>query len=428
MPPSSATLSAAASVSERFPDSVECRASWVVAAIVLFILSLTYGAFLIVAVGLKPITEALGADRSVLALAGSLVWLGMGLGGIPMGWLADRVGMRAMVVFGAVMTAIGLAVSASGGVWALLLGHGVLIGFLGNGAVYPPLVVYVSRWFDRRRGTAVALISSGQYVAGVLWPAAFERGLALVGWRLTMVLFGLLIVVAVVPAAFFLHPPPQPLAARGMPHVRSLHRAVLGLPPNLVQALLCAAGFLCCIPMAIPAAHLVAYCSDLGIPGVEGAAMLSVLLGAAFVSRQFWGWLADRTGGLNTVFLASACQGLAIAAYLLTRNEVGLFVVSAAFGLGFSGIVPAYVLAIRELFPSSQASWRVPTFLLTAMSGMAFGGWLGGALYDYFGFYAPAFAAGALFNLANLLVIGFLLMRQRPERRQGDVSQFLEAD
>ena len=428
MPLSSVTLSAAARGAERFPNSIESRASWVVAGIVLFILSLTYGAFLIVAVGLKPITAALGADRSVPALAGSLVWLGMGLGGIPMGWLADRLGMRAMVIFGAVMTAIGLAVSASGSIWALLLGHGVLIGFLGNGAVYPPLIVYVSRWFDRRRGTAVALISSGQYIAGVLWPAVFERGLALFGWQLTMVLFGLLIVGAVVPAAFFLHPPPQPLPARGMTRGRSLHRAVLGLQPNLVQALLCAAGFLCCIPMAIPAAHLVAYCSDLGIPGVEGAAMLSVLLGAAFLSRQFWGWLADRTGGLNTIFAASACQGLAIAAYLSTRNEVGLFVVSAAFGLGFSGIVPAYVLAIRELFPSSQASWRLPTFLLCGMSGMAFGGWLGGALYDYFGFYAPAFAAGALFNLLNLLVIAFLVMRQRPQAGRSDLPQVSEAN
>jgi MFS family permease len=145
--------------------------------------------------------------------------------------------------------------------------------------------------------------------------------------------------------------------------------------------------------------------------------MLSVLLGAAFVSRQLWGWLTDQIGGLRAATLASACQAMAIAAFLTTQNEIGLFTVSAAFGLGFSGIVPAYVVAIRELFPSREASWRVPAFFLFGMAGMAFGSWFAGALYDHFGFYAPAFAAGAGFNLLNLLVLGFLLLRSAREAR-----------
>ena len=198
-----------------------------------------------------------------------------------------------------------------------------------------------------------------------------------------------------------------------------MHRGgrALGLPASLVQTLLSVAGFLCCVPMAMPAAHLVAFCTDLGIPAAHGAAMLSVLLGSAFISRLFWGWLADRIGGLGTLLAGSACQALAIAAFTATQDEVGLFAVSAAYGLGFSGIVPAYVLAIRELFPSAEASWRIPTVLFISMSGMAFGGWFAGALYDHFGFYAPAFAAGTLFNLANLVVVGFLVARQAREPR-----------
>ena len=145
--------------------------------------------------------------------------------------------------------------------------------------------------------------------------------------------------------------------------------------------------------------------------------MLSVLLGCAFVSRMFWGWVADCVGGLGAVLAASACQAVAIAAFVVTQDEVGLFAVSAAYGLGFSGIIPAYVVAIRDLFPSTEASWRVPILLFTGMSGMAFGGWFAGALYDHFGFYAPAFAAGALFNLANLSVIGFLIVRQARQSR-----------
>jgi MFS family permease len=402
----------------RFPDSIESRSSWVAATITTAILAISYGAPLLVVVGLKPITASLGTERSVVALAGALVWVGTGMGGIVMGWVADRIGVRSTVVFGAVMAALGLAVSTTGQVWALFFGHAILIGLLGNSAHFPPLVVYISRWFDRRRGTAVALISSGQYVAGMLWPTVFERAITQFGWQATMLAYAVVVAAAIVPLALFLQPPPQPSRAGVAVGTGTRRRArALGLPANLVQTLLSVAGFLCCVPMAMPAAHLVAFCTDLGIPAAHGAAMLSVLLGSAFVSRLFWGWLADRIGGLGTLLAGSACQALAIGAFTATQDEVGLFAISAAYGLGFSGIVPAYVLAVRELFPSAEASWRVPTLLFISMSGMAFGGWFAGALYDHFGFYAPAFAAGAVFNVANLAVIGFLVTRQAREPR-----------
>jgi len=259
----------------------------------------------------------------------------------------------------------------------------------------------------------VALIWSGQYIAGLLWPTVFERAMAQFGWQATMLGYAVVVASTILPMALLLQPPPRPSRAAATVGARTRRDGrTLGLPPNLVLSLLSAAGFLCCVPMAIPAGHLVAFCSDLGIPPAHGAAMLSVLLGSALVSRLFWGWLADRIGGLGTVLTSSACQALAIAAFTATQDEAGLFAVSAAYGLGFSGIIPAYVLAVRELFPSAEASWRVPTLLFVSMSGMAFGGWFAGALYDHLGFYAPAFDVGALFNLANLAIIGFLVTRQ----------------
>ena len=411
------SMTEAARRAARSSRSIESRPSWVAASLTLAILSVSYGAPLIVVVGLKPIAASLGTDRSVVALAASLVWLGTGLGGILMGWVADRIGMRPTAIFGALMTALGLAVSAVGETWTLILGSGVLIGLLGNSAHFPPLVTYVSRWFDRRRGTAVALISSGQYLAGFVWPAIFERGMGEFGWQATMVGFGALTVATIVPLALFLRPPPRPGWAEDSPSSARGRPQALQLNPNLVQALLCSAVFLCCVPMAMPAGHLVALCSDLGIPAARGAAMLSVLLGCAFFSRMFWGWAADRMGGLAAVFAGSACQAFAIAAFAVTQDEAGLFAVSVVYGLGFSGIIPAYVVAIRDLFPSTEASWRVPLLLFTGMSGMAFGGWFAGALYDNFGFYAPAFAAGAIFNLANLAVIGSLIARQLKQSR-----------
>jgi len=409
------------SPAHRLPElagaSVETRASWLVASVALVILSFSYGAPLVTAVALKPIAAELGSSRSLPALAGSLAWLGSGVGGIAMGWLAERIGVRWTVMIGAVMMGAGLALSAAGGVWLLVFAHGVVVGLAGMGGINVPLMTHISRWFDRRRGTALALISSGQYVAGVVWPALFERAVAHFGWRHTMELFAALAVVAILPlAALFLRDAPK-AAGRAASAADTLRAAgVTAWHPGTAFALLCFAGFLCCVPMAMPQAHLVAFCSDIGITPAHGALMLSLLLACAFVSRQFWGWLSDRIGGLACVLVGSACQCAALAAFLLTQDEVGLFTVAGFFGLGFSGIVPAYVLAICELFPMREAAWRLPVWFCSSLGGMAVGGWLAGALYDYFGFYAPAFAVGVAFNIANLFVILWLIARRRAAR------------
>jgi len=321
-----------------------------------------------------------------------------------------------IVAFGTVMTALGLVVSTHGSVWALYLGHGLLVGFLGNGAIYAPLLIYVSRWFDRRRGTAIALISSGQYIAGVVWPSIFQIGIEHYGWANAMLGFAAVVLVAILPFLIMLRPAPD-APVRAALSGAGQRRTVLGMRPNVAQLLICVAAFCCCVPMAVPSSHLVAFCSDIGITPSHGAAMLSVLLACAFVSRQFWGALADRIGGLRTVLAGSACQAVAIGAFMLTQDEVGLFAISAAFGLGFSGIIPSYSVAIRDLYPSAEASWRIPTVLFTGMSGMAFGSWFAGSLYDRFGFYGPAFIAGVLFNLANLAVVGFLVARLMRQQR-----------
>jgi MFS family permease len=392
---------------------VEGRGAWAAASVALVLLAISYGSPLLIVVGLKPIAASLDTPRQVISLAAALTWVGTGLGGILMGWIADRIGIRRTVIFGAAMIAAGLALSATGKIWTLYVGHFLLLGLLGNGAMFPPLMVYVSRWFEQRRGSALALISSGQYIAGMIWPSVFEQAIAHFGWQATMIGYAVFVLLAIPPMAiWFLHPAPPPphyeLAASGT----GRKSTILGLSPNLVLVLLSIAGFCCCVPMALPQSHLVAFCSDIGIPAVQGAAMLSVLQACAFASRQFWGWLADKVGGLITLLLGSACQALAIAAFLLTQNEAGLFAVSAVYGLGFSGIVPAYVLVVRELFPSAEASWRVPTVLFVSMGGMAFGSWFAGALYDHFGYYAPAFEIGVAFNLANLMLIGFLVARR----------------
>lgn len=395
--------------------SIEGPRSWHAALLTLAILSVSFGAPLLVVVGMRQIQAELATDRSVLAMASALVWIGNALGGVPMGWLADRIGIRRTAALGMLSIAAGLALSSLGSIWALYVGHGLLIGFLGNGALYAPLAVYVSRWFDRRRGTALALIASGQYIAGMLWPSLLEQGFSRFGWQAMMLAYAG-VALAVMPLVALLRTAPLPPAGPGVAFGPVVGAYVLGLRANLAMAILCLAGVLCCIPMALPASHLVAFCGDIGIPASHGAAMLSVMLACAFTSRQFWGAFADRFGGLRTILTGSAVQMMTLAGFLLTRDETGLFFVAGAFGLGFSGIIPAYLVAIRDLFPTQEASWRIPTTLLALMTGMALGSWIGGRLFDAFMSYRVAFVAGVLVNACNLIILIMLMANASPRR------------
>ncbi len=394
--------------------TIESRTSWLVCLTALGVAAVSYGAPVVTVVALKQIAADLGGERQIPSLAYSLAWLGPAWGGLVMSRVAARVGVRWTVTFSALMVGVGMVLASSGGSVSLLVGYGVFVGLLGNGGINAPLYIYVSHWFDRRRGTALALMGSGTSVAAAIWAPIFAPLIADFGWRHTMLIFAAVEVLLIVPAALtVLVRPPEAAGDGGVLSGPRPGQRVLGLPANAVLGQIAAASFLCCVPMAMPQGHLVAFCSDVGIPASQGAAMLSVLLGAAFVSRQFWGLVADRFGGLATVFAGSLCQITAMIGFFLTQSEGWLFAVSAWFGLGFSGIIPAYVLAIRELFPASEAAWRVPSVLLFSGSGMAFGGWLAGAIYDHVGFYSAAFATGIVFNAAHLLVIGPLVWRQQ---------------
>src|SRR5256885_598840 len=193
--------------------SIETRTSWITASLSLVILGVSFGAPWISVVALKPIAAEMGGARSVPAFATALAWFGSGIGGIAMGYIADRYGVRWTVITGSAMIAIGLAISSLGQTWQLYLGHGLFMGLIGNSGLNAPLYVYVSRWFDRRRGSALALIASGQYISGTIWPPIFESAIAGYGWRQTMPVFGLFQVVGILPIAIaVLQRPPEVVA------------------------------------------------------------------------------------------------------------------------------------------------------------------------------------------------------------------------
>lgn len=395
--------------------SIETGYGWVVAIASTLMITTAFGAPYAVVVGLKPIAAEFDWPRQVPSAAYALAMLGSGLGGIAIGFWSDRHGMGLPALMGAVTVGSGaIALGFSQGMVTFLGIHFLLIGFLGNATMFSPLLTNITRWFDRRRGIAVAIVASGQSLAGAVWPPIFRYTIETYGWRSTLIAYGCTTIAILLPLSQLMRRrPAYLLAARSLAtNTTAPHRhIVLGLAANQVQAMLCLAIVGCCVAMAMPMVHIVAYCSDLGFAAARGAEMLSILLACAFVSRIGYGWLADRIGGLMTLLIGSALQMCGLALYVLIDTLSGLYAVSVFYGLGYGGIVPMYAIIVRELFPDSQAGWRIGILFLFGTMGMAMGGYLGGVIYDLTATYALAFLVGMAFNLGNLLLVGFLVWR-----------------
>ena len=393
--------------------SVETSYGWVVVFASLALHSISLGAPTILFVALKPIAADLDTARAVPSLAYSLLMIGTGIGGIAMGRWMDKYGVMQPVLFGSVMICLGaLLASHAEGRWSLFIATGLLMGLLGKAAMIAPLVANVTRWFDRRRGLAVAIITSGQGLAGAIWPAVIQYFNDLVGWRGTFLYFGVFAAVTMVPAAILLRPrppiaPSDPLAGGS----RTDDRRVLDLPPHVAQVLLWLAIVGCCSAMSVPIVHLVSHVTDQGYTLEQGARALSVLFVAAFVSRLGFGVLADRIGPVRTLLIGSASMAVMLLAFAFTTSYPGLFTAALLFGLGFSGIMPCYPLIIRILFPVSEAGGRIAAQYMFAAGGMALGGWLGGVIFDLTGSYSPAFLVAFAFNAMNFTIMGIVHLR-----------------
>ena len=400
-------------MTRRHGPSIETPYGWVVAFASLALHSIGLGAPTILFIALKPIAADLGALRAVPSLAYSLLMIGAGLGGIAMGWWMDRRGVMEPVLFGSVMIGLGaLLASYAEDRWSLFIATGLLIGLLGKAAMIAPLVANVTRWFDRRRGLAVAIITSGQGLAGAVWPAVVQYFNDLVGWRGTFLYFSIFVGVTMVPLALLLRPRPPISAADRTDGIPARRRRVLDLSPHVAQGMLWLAAIGCCTAMSIPIVHLVSHVTDQGYSLEQGARVLSVLFAAAFVSRLGFGVLADRIGGVRTLLIGSASMAVMLLAFAFTTSYAGLFVAALLFGLGFSGIMPCYPLIIRLLFPVSEAGWRIAGHYLFSATGMALGGWLGGVIFDLTGDYSPAFLAGFAFTATNFILIAIVYARQ----------------
>jgi len=365
-----------------------------------------------VVVALPAAQAAFGVARGDASLPYTLAMLGFGAGSMLMGRMSDRFGIMVPVIGGTLALGAGYAAAASSAsLWQYALAHGLLIGF-GSAATFAPLLAHMSLWFARRRGIAVGIFASGNYLAGAVWPPVVQHFIEAAGWRETFLGIGAFCVVTMLPLALALRRPPPHHDAGGAGLAAGPgHADALGLSPRALQALLVAAGVACCVAMAMPQVHLVAYCGDLGYGAARGAQMLSLMLACGIVSRLTFGVICDRIGGLRTLLLGSALQGVALVLFLPFDGLVSLYVISALFGLFQGGIVPSYAIIVREYFPGREAGSRVGVVITATLVGMALGGWLSGAIFDLTGSYRAAFVNGIVWNLANLTIVTWLLRR-----------------
>jgi MFS family permease len=366
-----------------------------------------------VVVVLPTVQTEFGVDRAGASFPFTLTMIGFGVGGAIMGRLADKVGIVLPVTVGAVALGGGyMLASLADDITQFALIYGLLIGLTGTATTFAPLMADISHWFERRRGIAVALCASGNYIGGAIWPTVIEHFVREIGWRETHLWIGVFCLVTMVPLALLLRGS-GPVHGHGQVAPTGPRLGLMGLSPRTLQTLLCVAGVSCCVAMSMPQVHIVAYCGDLGYGVARGAQMLSLMLGFGIISRVASGLLADRIGGMWTLMIGSAAQGLALFLYMLSDGLTSLYVISALFGLFQGGIVPSYALIIRDCYPAREAGARVGIVMMMTILGMALGGWISGEIYDLTGSYTAAFANGLLWNGLNMGIALFLLLRRR---------------
>nr|WP_249779194.1 MFS transporter [Bradyrhizobium sediminis] len=395
--------------SRRFtPDSGQ---AWVRLALAVLIGSIGSVGMWSVVVVLPVVQTEFAATRGAVSLAFTLTMLGFGLGGVATGRITDRFGIVAAMALSIGFLGIAYVLAGlSSTLWQFIAVH-VLIG-LGTSATFGPLMAEASHWFERYRGLAVTIVASGNYVGGTIWPPLVNWGMQTYGWRTTHIALGIFCAVAMTVVLLVLRAQIGGVVAHDHANAPP-PRVDLQLSTNTLTALLCIASISCCVAMAMPQVHIVAYCGDLGYGVARGAEMLSLMMAFGVVSRIGSGFLADKIGGIRTLLIGSVAQGFALFFYLFFDGLTSLYVISAMFGLFQGGIVPSYAIIVRESMPAREAATRVGIVIMASVVGMSGGGWVSGVIFDATGSYAAAFLNGVAWNAVNVAIVVALLLRAR---------------
>lgn len=393
-------------------DILDSRYSWLRLCLTLGVaVMVNAGMWMVIAV-LPDIEADFATSRSWASAPYTMTMIGFALGNFLVGRLVDRVGVTLSLQLAAVVTAGSFALSTlAPGIVTLSLIH-LFLG-LGSAVGFGPLIADISHWFYRKRGLAVALVASGNYLSGAIWPILLSDMLATGDWRQVYLTLAIMCVVTVIPLSLTLRRR-LPSDARIAAETAAARRAATtGLSSRALALLLGFAGIACCVAMSMPQVHIVAYCVGLGYGPTAGQQMLALMLMGGVVSRVISGLVADRLGGVLTLLIGSVLQCIALMLYLPYDGLVSLYVVSMIFGLSQGGIVPSYAVVVREYMPAKDAGAWVGFVLMMTIFGMALGGQLSGWIFDVTGSYGAAFINGIVWNGFNIAIMVWLLSRTR---------------
>ena len=369
----------------------------------------------VVVIVLPDIQQEFKIDRGTASIPFALTMVGFAIGNWVMGHVVDRYGITKTIILAATVNTAGyIAAMYVNNVYSLSILQ-FFIG-LGTAAAFGPLIADTSHWFLKRRGIAVALIASGNYFSGAIWPPLFNSTLQSDGWRDVYWILALSTVFIMIPLSFLLTKKISEETARISDAASSDKRQNVSISPKALTILLSIAGIGCCVAMSMPQVHIVAFCIDLGFGPAVGAEMLSLMLIGGIISRLINGLIADKLGGVYTLLIGSTLQCIALFLYLPFDGLVSLYIVSLVFGLSQGGIVPSYAIIIREYLPGADAGTRVGFVMMCTIMGMAIGGWMSGWIYDLTGSYAAAFWNGIVWNFMNIAIVLFLITRNRKSK------------
>lgn len=392
----------------------DTRVSWARLALALLVSLIGSAGMWTIILILPDVQAEFGVSRAGASLPYTATMIGFALGNYLIGRAVDRFGLATSLAATAVLMGAAYGAALMAPTIGILATAQFFIGF-GSAASFGPLIADVSQWFLKRRGLAVAIAASGNYISGAIWPMLLAGVLAEDGWRSAYVVVALACVVVMLPLTWTLRKGLPEGAMATSDAAAALRASKTGLSARALTLLLAMAGIGCCVAMAMPQVHIVAYCVDLGYGPAVGGEMLSLMLLFGVASRLVLGVMADRLGGVMTLLIGSTLQMLALFLYLPTSGLTSLYLVSMVFGLSQGGIVPSYAVIVREYLPAREAGARVGFVIMSTIVGMALGGWLSGVIYDVTGSYQWAFLNGIGFNALNVGVVLYILLRSRPK-------------
>lgn len=398
----------------------EHRYGWVIVAVATVGQALGFGAGGTVSVLVKPFEQEFGWLRADVAAAYTAYTIGAAVGGLVWGSLSDRIGARRVALIGAAAMALGLAAVRWQHDLRLLCLLYFLIGGVGFAGLFAPLLALVGRWFNERKGLAIGIATAGGAIGQGVVPYVAQALITEFGWRNATLFLGAGFAVVLLPQVLLLRPAPATNAASADGNQANADPDFnsWGVPHTVTLPWLALAGLFCCICMSVPLVHLVPLGIDLGCTPQTAAGLLLALMVSGVFGRLFFGWLADRTGGLPAYFLASLAQTSVVFWFTRTTDISTLFQLSVLFGFGFAGVMTCLLICAREAGPLRLSGTAMALVSTAGWIGMGIGNYQAGFFYDLTASYLRSYGNAAIGGIINLLIVAALIWfrRQRSTR------------